>query len=91
MTTTDLDRHILTRIDTEDIAVDSPVNNYRIIADKLVTRPDHDRILNLVERGLVARADRLRGEDYPTDGWPQRYVLTDAGRAVLANATKEKP
>lgn len=78
------DLEVLVLVDAGHISVSSPADSYRLVGPDPINRLTADRLSQLRERKLVALAHWLRGESYPSDGWPQPYALTDAGREALA-------
>ncbi|MEU7170240.1 hypothetical protein ABZ949_01960 [Micromonospora tulbaghiae] len=78
------DRDTLKLIVAGRILLRSPADGYGLTGPEPVSYPAARRVADLKERGLAAPAYQVRGESYPVDGWPQPYVLTDAGREVLA-------
>jgi hypothetical protein len=77
------DRLMLVRINQGCVYLSSLADGFRISGDEFVSMADGARMRDLRDRGLIGLTYQTRGELYPADGWPQPYVLTDAGRKQI--------
>lgn len=89
---TDADKEALTRVADGDLYLTAPADGYSIGSDHPLSFPVAQAARQMLQNGLVNVAYRVRGENYPSEGWPSPLVLTEAGetaRADIPNNIKE--